>query len=285
MRQTLMASADPSAAVRRAPIWPLIIAPLAAGIYYLVLKSAFAQSIISVLGKTAATDIDLSGIADPQWGTHWVYRLVAEFISVAFGIFVAAALARGREFAAAVTAGCAISFGFLVKFGFMFILWKYGEAEDLLDSEPWYQYVIDGLMVVMAPLVGMLVVETAQDLNRQEPHGFVGINRFHLLWLWIAAFWYGLGLITPMSQLYGMQGPSIIHMIITLLINFIPAAAVAIPGYYGLAFLSGHHGNSMHPAGRNLVGVLVLIFGFAVGGVIQTAWYYGAHKVWTTLFG
>lgn len=140
-------------------------------------------------------------------------------------------------------------------------------------------------MVVAAPLIAVSVVDAARDLNRQEPYGFAGINRFHLLWLWIAAFWYGLGLITPVSQIYGMSNPSIFAMVITLLINFIPAAAIAIPGYYGLAFLAGHHGDGMHPAGRNLVGVLVLIFGFAVGGVIQTAWYYGMHKAWTAVFG
>lgn len=166
---------------------------MAAGIYYLVLKSAFAQSIISVLGKTVVTDIDLFGIADPQWDTHWFYRLVAEFISVTFGIFVAATLARGRELAAAMIGGCTISVGFIVKLGLMFALWKYGEPEDLPDSEPWYQYMIDGLMVFLAPLIGMLVVESDEEMNREKPRGFVGINRLHLLWLWIAAFWYALG--------------------------------------------------------------------------------------------
>jgi hypothetical protein len=167
----------------------------------------------------------------------------------------------------------------------MFFMWKYLEPEDLSDSEPWYQYVIDGLMIVVAPFVGVFVVEAAREQNRQEPRGFAGINRFHLLWLWIAAFWYGLGLITPVSRLYGMSEHNIFAMVITLLINLIPAAAVAIPGYYGLALLAGRYGDSMHPAGRNLVGVLVLVFGFAVGGVIQTAWYYGMHKAWTAVFG
>ena len=280
-----MATAAPSAAVRQAPIWPVIIAPLAAGIYYLVLKSAFAKSIIYVLGKTAETDIDLSGLADPQWGSHWLYRGVAEAASVAFGAFVAAGLARGREFAAAVTGGCAISFGFIIKLAFLFVIWKYGEPEDLVDAEPWYQYVIDALMIVAAPLIAVSMVEVAQGQNREDPRGFVGVNRFHLLWLWIAAFWYGLGLITPVCRIYGMSEPNIFAMVITLLINLIPAAAVAIPGYYGLAFLAGRHGGGMHPAGRNLVGVLILIFGFAVGGVIQMAWYYGMHKAWTTVFG
>lgn len=122
-----MATADPSAAVRRAPIWTVIIAPLAAGVYYLVLKSAFAQSIISVMGKTGATDIDLSALADPQWGSHWFYRGVAEVASVAFGAFVVAGLARGREFAAAVTGACAISFCFIVNLGFMSVIWYHGE--------------------------------------------------------------------------------------------------------------------------------------------------------------
>jgi hypothetical protein len=45
--------ATPSAAPYRAPIWPVMIAPLVAGVYYLAIMTAFAQSIASVLGNTA----------------------------------------------------------------------------------------------------------------------------------------------------------------------------------------------------------------------------------------
>jgi hypothetical protein len=50
-------------------------------------------------------------------------------------------------------------------------------------------------------------------------------------------------------------------------------------------FLAGHHGETMHPAGRNLVGILVLIFGFLVGVVIQEGWYWIAQKISEAIFG
>jgi hypothetical protein len=135
-------------------------------------------------------------------------------------------------------------------------------------------------MIIVAPFVGLSVVEVAQEMNREEPRGFAGINRFHLLWLWIAAGWYALGLLTPVFQFFVYRGG-----IISLLLNFVPAAAFAIPGYYGLALLAGRRGEGLHPVGRNLVGVLIIIFGFAVGAVIQMAWYDGLHSAWTFVFG
>jgi hypothetical protein len=55
-------------------------------------------------------------------------------------------------------------------------------------------------------------------------------------------------------------------------------------GYYGLAFLAGHHGNTMHPAGRNMVGVLVLIAGFLIGAAIQSGWYWIFRKIYEAFF-
>jgi hypothetical protein len=270
---------------KRAPIWPVIIAPLVAGVYYLAVKLAFAQSIISVLGQTASIDIDLSDLARPQWGSHWVYRAVAEAISIACATFVAAGIARGRELAAAIVGGCTISIGFALKLALLFIGWKYLDADDFSAPEPWYQYMIDFAMLGAAPLIGIYVTEAARDQNEQEPRGFAGMNRWHFLWLWIPTFWYAVGLITPLSRFYSLPEPSIVTSVLTFIVNFIPAAAVAIPGYYGMALLAGHHGDTMHPAGRNLVGVLVLIFGFMVGAAIQTAWFYGLHWIWTAIFG
>jgi hypothetical protein len=275
--------ATSSAAPYSAPIWPVIIAPLVAGIYYLAIRSAFAQSIISVLGQTATTDIDLSDVAAPQWGSHWIYRGAAELIATGAGTFIAAGIARGREHVASIIGGCTISLGFIIKLGLLFMAWKYLDPEEFFP-EPWYQYAIDGLMIFVPLFIGISVVEAAEDLNREEPHGFGGINRFHFVWLWVAAFWYTLGLITPMARIYTV-GPSVIHMMLILLVNAIPAAAIAIPGYYGMALLAGHHGNTMHPLGRNLVGMLVLVFGFLVGAAIQYGWYFGMQKIGTAIFG
>jgi hypothetical protein len=96
---------------------------------------------------------------------------------------------------------------------------------------------------------------------------------------------YALGLITPMARIYALANDNVVGTIIALLINGIPAAVIVVPGYYGIAFLAGHHGGTMHPAGRNLVGALVLIFGFLVGGVIQEGWYWAIQKLYEAIFG
>lgn len=256
----------------RSSFWPVVIAPLVAGLYYLAVKLAFAESISAVMGRTDFFEI-------PRWGSHWIFRIIAEAIAIGFGTFVAASLAKGRVRLTATVSGLSISAGFLLKLGLVF----WGSYSDPV-SEPWYQYVIDALAILAAPLIGIYVCEPVEDLHRQEPKGVGGINGFHLLWLWIPAYFYALGLITPMSRMY-MVDQNFIAMTIALIINAIPAAAIAIPGYYGLAFLAGHHGNTMHPAGRNMVGALVLIFGFVVGIAIQSVWYLLFQKIYFAILG
>jgi hypothetical protein len=240
--------------------------------YYLSLKLAFAESIVPVLGRT-----DL--FERPHWGSHWGFRLIAEAISVGFGTFVAAALAPGREQTAAVVGGCAISLGFAAKLAI-----AYADPAILPRAEPWHQYAIDALSIVLAPVVGAYVSEAATDMHRSA-QSVGGIGRLHFLWLWLAAYYYTLGLVTPMGRMYGVSDAGLVAMVITIVVNGIPAVALAIPAYYGLAFLAGHHGESMHPAGRNMVGFLVLVFGFALGAAIQFGWYWIFEKIYTALFG
>lgn len=279
MGELFMVNTTP-AVKRRTPIWPVIIAPLVAGVYYLALKSAFVQSIVFVLGKTAATDIDLSDLTSPQWGSHWFYRGVAELMATSFGTFVAAGLARGRESAAAIVGGCIISLEFFGRIAMLIYAWKYMAHDDFSIPEPWYQYAIEVLMIFAPPAIGAYVAEAAEDMHRQSPTGFGGINRLHFLWLWFAAFWYALALITPLARIYSLGPDSgIIALFLVIIVNGLPAAAVAIPAYYGMTLLSGEHGSTMHPAGRNLVGVLVVVFGFIVGAVILTGWYWMFDKL------
>jgi hypothetical protein len=139
--------AIPSAAPYRAPIWPVIIAPLVGAVYYLAIKAAFAQSIVSVLGNTATTDIDLSDLTAPQWGSHWFYRGVAEVAATGLATFVAAGLAHGRERLAAIVAGCTISLGFIARVAFLLYAWKYMDPADFDAPEPWYQYAIEAAMI------------------------------------------------------------------------------------------------------------------------------------------
>lgn len=236
------------------------------------------QSILSVLGRT-----DFFDIGTPRWGTHWIYRTAAEVISIGFATFIAAGLANGRERAAAVIGGCAISFGFVVELGATYFTWT-NRNSGIFVLDPWYQYLIDVLIVVGAPRVGIFMSDAAEDMHRDTSAGFGGINRLHFLWLWPVAFLYALGLITPLARIYGLQSENIIVIVSTLIVNVIPAIAVAVPGYYGLTFLAGHHGNTMHPVGRNLVGALVLVFGFIVGISVQNIWYWLMHSIYEAVF-
>jgi hypothetical protein len=81
--------------VKRAPIWPLIVAPFACFVYYFLIRTAFLQSIEDVLGK-APSNVDNSVIenfAKLLWGSHWIYRCVAEYIFVTIAVFIAGGLA------------------------------------------------------------------------------------------------------------------------------------------------------------------------------------------------
>jgi hypothetical protein len=258
----------------RAPIWPVLAAPFVAGIYYLTIKSAFEQSIISALGQTSASEIDLADIDAPHWGSHWIYRLAAEIVSASFATFVAAGLAHGRERVAAVVGGCIISLGFLARIG----------PGEVLTPEPWYQYGIEGLMVFAAPILGGYVAHAAEYMHRQVPDGFGGIARAHFVWLWLVFFWYALGLITPVAHIL-LRPDGVISTFIVWLVDSIAAAAVAIPGYFGLAVLSGHIGSRMGAALRNLVGMAVLIVGSGAALAVQFGWYRLVQTVYEALFG
>jgi hypothetical protein len=262
----------------RFSVWPVLLAPIVAGIYYLAIRTAFAQSVVSVLGRSDFFE-------EPHWGPHWVYRIAADVLAVAFGTFVAAGLASGRERGAAITGGCAIALGFVGKLVITYVVWKNKELDTPISLEPWYQHAIDAAMIPAAPIIGSFVTEAAEQMHRDTPRGFGGINRLHFLWLWLAAYCYALGLVTPVARYYALQDESTIGTFILLLINGIPAAAFAVPAYYGLAFLAGHHGETMYPAGRNLVGILVLVFGFLVGLVVAESWYWLMQTISQVVFG
>lgn len=67
-----------------------------------------------------------------------------------------------------------------------------------------------------------------------------------------------------MARLYALgpepSGP--IATFFIFLINAIPAIAVAVPGYFGIALLAGQLGARLHPVARNLLGIAVLVLGF-----------------------
>jgi hypothetical protein len=262
------------------PIWPILVAPIAAGIYYLAVKLAFQQSIVDVLGRT-----DFFDIPNARWGTHWVFRGVAEVIAIGTGTFVAASMAVGRQRVAGIVGGCAISVGFLIKLALAFLIPTDQDSNDRQLLEPWYQYAIDCLLLVTAPFIGDFISSSAEDLNRSHPKGIGGIARLHFIWLWWPTYLYTLGLITPVARLYGVSDSNFVLIAISLFVNGIPALAIAVPGYYGLALLSGHHGNTMHPIARNIIGSMVLLFGFLFGIFIQYAWYFVIYSIYKAIVG
>jgi hypothetical protein len=97
-----------------------------------------------------------------------------------------------------------------------------------------------------------------------------------------------LGLITPVARIYMYAlGPdaNVVLAVPVLLGNVIPAAALAIPGYFGLALLSGQLGYQLGAIPRNLCGTVVLIVGLIAGCMVQFGWYWLCQKIYHALFG
>jgi hypothetical protein len=191
------------------------------------------------------------------------------------GTFIAAGLVHGRERAAALTGGCAISLFFVARVAIHLYVWRYMDPTLYLVPEPWYQHGIDGLMIFAPPILVSYVAELAEDVHRETPAGFGGIARAHFIWLWFVAFWYAGGLIAPVARIYMYAAGPDTQLIIAvpiLLGNVIPAAALAIPGYFGLALLSGHLGSQLGSTLRNVCGIVVLIVGWIAGAMMQIGW-------------
>jgi hypothetical protein len=139
--------------------------------------------------------------------------------------------------------------------------------------------------MVGAPIVALTTAEHVEKMHHDEP-GLAGINRWHLFWLWIPAYFYALAIITPLARFYSAQFEgSIVFTIVAILVNFVPAFAVGLPLYYGLEILRGTHGGTMPPPARNLVGALVLIGGLIVGLAVQFGWYWMFDKLGHAISG
>lgn len=250
-------------------------------VYYLALRTAFAESIESVLGKAGDDD----SLPEAVWGTHWAYRCIAEYLSVTLAAFVSGGVAHGRAKAGAVIGSLAVSLLFASQLAFYFYNWKYLGVDLPSLAKPWYQTAIDAAMIVAAPCIALFAVEHVEAAHRQEL-GLFGLNRWHVVWLWLITYFYGLAMITPIARFYNVQmGGNIIAIVLVFAVNFVPAAIVALPLYYGLAILRGDHGETMPPVARNFVGALVLIGGLVVGMAVQFGWYWSFDKLREAILG
>src|SRR5258707_622798 len=77
------------------PRWPLVAAPFAGSVYYLVLLIAFWGKLPNLNTPYVLPHVD-NDLPVLTWGNHWIYHTLAEVVSVCFGTFIAAGLARER---------------------------------------------------------------------------------------------------------------------------------------------------------------------------------------------
>jgi hypothetical protein len=252
-------------------VWPVWIAPLVAGIYYLALKGAFVQSIGGVVFD--ASDVNPNDIDAVQWGSHWIYRAFAETVSVAFGTFVAAGIARQRAKAAAIVGAFTISGFYLLRTAIWVYMLYWGREGQMI--EPWPQHIVDACLITGTPFIGSAVSGLALRLNGPGTSGFAGINRLHFLWLWVAGALYAAGLVVPLtawlsSQVVDYFEESRLHAIIHTIVLLVPVGSLALPGFWGLIVLSGQ--TPLSRAAENIVGPVILVIGWIAGSCVQFYW-------------
>jgi hypothetical protein len=143
----------------RDPVWPVWVAPLVAGVYYLALRGAFAYSVGGVVFD--ASDVNLNDMAAPQWGSHWIYRTLAEIGSLAFGTFVAAGIARQRAKAAAITGAIAISIVYFLRTAFWLYIALFDSRWETI--EPWPQHLVEAGIIIGGPCCATKRMKTVRQ--------------------------------------------------------------------------------------------------------------------------
>ena len=267
--------------VARETWWPVWIAPLVAGAYYLTFRGAFAFSIDGVVFD--AGDVDVTDLLAPRWGSHWIYRSFAEAVSLAFALFVAAGIARQRARAAAIVGALAISIVYLLQ-NAAWLYFVYFATSRWESIEPWYQHVIEAAVIVGAPFIGSAVSGPALKLNGPTTVGFAGINRLHFIWLWFAAGSYASGVLVPLIYLcrYAFEDSyeeNRISLLLHTIVFGLPVAAYGLPLFWGLVALSGECRWSR--AVNNIVGPAILAVGWPIAASIQFYWV----KLISSVFG
>ena len=263
------ASSEP----QKSSLFLLFLSPFVVFLYYAVFIAAFRMSIdFSVNNVTRGTGAVSSG----EWGTHWIYRIVAEWVSLSGGTLVASGMARGRERVAGIIAGSVIGFFHFTALS-VFLYVSTTSSSDVFEY-PWYQYVISGTLIIASPIIGINMGKFSDVINK-EFNGFWGINRGHFLWLWIVMYFYLLGLISPVItgfviQFYdwGIFG-NLLMLFKFVILSLIPSIFFIAPLYLGLNLLSGSSGQNLGVIARNLSGFFVLVLGILFGAGLQYGWH------------
>ena len=260
--------------------WPLLAAPFAGLLYYLVLLAAFRHAIGDVVADTS----DLSNLKGLTWGNHWIYHAFAEIISIVFATFVAGGLGRDSAATAGLIGGFGISLWWSAWIGIL--LFVLAQDHTTPVGQPLYELLISGAAGVAAPIIGYWMGETTRAISTEKPTGFAGVPRAHFIWLWMPAYFYAIAMIGPvlkyiLAYFLGYDGNTIIALdtsvstgIIYFVLCVVPLMVSASPLFIGLGLLSGNIGNPahgskrMHPALRQALGITVLIIGwFIAAGV------------------
>jgi len=262
----------------RSSILPLFITPATAFFYYVSIRGGFTESIGDVVPDphdifSWSTDSQI--IYAVQWGSHWIYRIFGEIISISFAAFISAGIARDRAATAALIAGYTISVGYAIKLVVVLVM-SFSDIEGMEFAEPWYQNLINFLIIPAAPLIGKYVSNEARELTLSSSKGFAGINRAHFLWLWLPTYWYSLALIPPIARTWLAEGD--INPIMSgfrTIISMIPIIIFGAPLIYGLGLLAGRVKPNWNFLLRQFSGVVVILLGFVVGAVFE----YGIYRV------
>jgi hypothetical protein len=251
-----------------APRWPLFIAPVVGLVYYLAVSNALLTAIRDVVFNASDLPLDATKL---RYGTHWIYRLFAETVSITFGTFVAGGMARERAAIAGLIGGCGISLWWAFWLAIIFYVDLYVDAEStsrLFGIEPWYQFAICAAVIVAAPITGFWMGRTSREISTTKPKGFAGIPRAHFLWLWFPAYWYAAALVGPLVKFYLNGLIEWTSPLLGCLLYLIPLGCFALPLFGGLTLLSDEI-STMRPAFRQALGALVLIVGWGVAAAIQ----------------
>jgi hypothetical protein len=268
----------PATAVAAPPRWPLFAAPFAGLAYYLVLLLAF----LDAMGKVVdTTDVAVPGLS---WGHHWLYHIFAVGLSVSFGTFVAAGVARERAAIGGLLGGFGITLLLSARLLVIGMSVSYDGAESI---DPLYQHIISAAAAIAAPIIGFHLGRAIRDISIVEPSGFSGIPRAHFLWLWLPVFYYGKSIIGPLvkyllAYFLGSDGreiavldTSVMTGIMYFVVCVVPVVVYAIPLFIGLGLLSGRIGNTSTSAKRTvsriqgILGAVVLVVGWFMATTMQ----------------
>jgi hypothetical protein len=264
---TVIAATSAPSATASAQRWPLFIAPIVGLVYYLAMRNAFITAIGDVVLDTS--DLDITPDAAPtKWATHWIYHLIAEAVSVAFGAFLSGGMARDRAAMAGLIGGFGISLAWTAYLAI--ILFGHYSLPGFDDQlvEPWYQYLVSGSLAVAAPVIGYLIGDATREFVTEKPTGLAGIPRAHFLWLWIPAYWYSAAMIPSVLKIYTNGLLEWVSPFKIMFLFLVPLACFSWALIGGLSLLSTEIGIK-RPILKQTLGVLVLVIGWYVAFAIH----------------